>query len=480
VWHCFARPIIVDRSVYLCLPLHASGTTLRLDSMAAGTWQDVLPFVAHCLCNQPKVISMLLCTSRTAAQLIEQSCTGSIEVCCQLRNRRQAQQIAAFLARHTGLLNALDVQLPEHEGNKAVLEHLLAAALGTVRPCSTNPAAEQIVRMERICAGIRNIKQQQQQQQEHQPLLQSFSCNSPSNVLLHQVSASCSSSLARLTVSMQLTMDEDDALAAAGAVASFRSLPNLSMTFITEQTPLMTRLTLVSANQHSQARINCTAAMLSALSQLSQLTQLQLKYIYTSSSSSSSAECVTQAIARLRNLRSLELWSVALDDAAAAAQLGAAPAAAALTRLQLQDCELDDHILRSIKRSMSSLQQLDVSGNLLLTDAALALIAERLPQLVELDASFTSITRAACSSLQSARPGLTGRAGRRRRWVRLHALIASDCCVVHRSCVVCQWCCLAQHARVHCSLQGGQRMWCRIQRHQDVKLLLPLCMLHTH
>jgi hypothetical protein len=137
-------------------------------------------------------------------------------------------------------LKALDAQLPEPEENRAEVAQLLAAAVATASARPTGPAAAQELPPERACAGTRNTKQQQQQPQEHQLLLQSFSCNHPSNLLLHQAAASCSNTLARLEVSMQLRMEEDAALAVAGAEASLRSLRSLSLTFITEQTPSAT------------------------------------------------------------------------------------------------------------------------------------------------------------------------------------------------------------------------------------------------
>jgi Leucine-rich repeat (LRR) protein len=145
--------------------------------------------------------------------------------------------------------------------------------------------------------------------------------------------------------------------------------------------------------------------MLAAAAQLRQVTQLQLNNIYTSrhSSSSNILESMAQAIAGMPDLRCLELSCVTLD-AATAARIGTAPAASKLTRLQLRDCELENDMLLSAVRGMSALQHLDVSNNLLLTDAALTGLAGELPQLVELDAVMTNITRAARDSLQATRP----------------------------------------------------------------------------
>jgi hypothetical protein len=119
---------------------------------------------------------------------------------------------------------------------------------------------------------------------------------------------------------------------------------------------------------------------------------------------------------RFRHGRFWATYCVTLDAAAtAAAQIGTAPAASKLTRLQLRDCELEDNTLLSAVRGMSALQHLDVSNNLLLTDAALAGLAGELPQLVELDAVMNNITRAARDRLQATRTGLAVKLGRPRR-----------------------------------------------------------------
>jgi hypothetical protein len=221
--------------------------------MAADSWHDALPFVASRLTDEPKAISVLLCTSRAAAQAIEKACTGSLELCLQLHNEAQVQRITPFLAKHAKLLKALELS------------------------------------------------------------------------------------------------------------------------------------------------------------------------------------CVTRDAAA----------------AAAAAQIGTTPAAAKLTRLRLQDCELGDATLLALVRGMSALQHLDVSNNLLLTDAALTGLAGELQQLVELDAVMTSITRAARDRLQATRPGLAVKLGRPRRIPVCGCLLdpvgGRPCCFVKflfRCCV----CAAAQHS----------------------------------
>ncbi|WIA29729.1 hypothetical protein OEZ86_012207 [Tetradesmus obliquus] len=137
----------------------------------------------------------------------------------------------------------------------------------------------------------------------------------------------------------------------------------------------------------------------------------------------------------------------------AAAQLGTMHAAAGLTKLQLRDCELEDDMLLVVVRGRPALQRLDVSRNLLLTDAALTAVAAQLPQLVELDVTLTSITRDACSSLQDSRPGLKISAGRTRN--SMAAKVGSPATQPEAACGAYTWFC----KRVRPALKLAHPYW---------------------
>lgn len=109
--------------------------------MAEGTWRGVLPYVVVRLHDQPKVISALLCTSRAVAEVVLQSCPGTIELRCQMRSEAQAPQGAPFLAKYARLLKALKLQLPEDRQQRLNAEQLLILALATA---STGVAGVQV------------------------------------------------------------------------------------------------------------------------------------------------------------------------------------------------------------------------------------------------------------------------------------------------------------------------------------------------
>jgi hypothetical protein len=421
--------------------------------MAAGEWQEALPFIANSLSDEPKAISMLLCTSRAASQVIHQSCIGSMELACHLRNEAQAQQFAAFLAKHARLLKALDVQLPDDRKERETAEQLLAAALNKASTSAARVAEATLAGGAVAAAAVQKDcgSSTQQPQQQQQLFLRSFHCKHTCRQLLQQVVGSCSSSLTRVEVSVHTRMHQHDADATAAAVANLSSLRTLSLTFNTDQTPGQSSLSAgAAAPPVNSDGTYVTGAMLSAVMHLPQLTHLQLNNIHTPrGSSSSSLAYVTQLLAGLPDLCSFELSCVpldatsALDDTASAAP--AAAAAASLTRLQLRDCDLTDDVLLSLVRGMSALQRMDISSNMLLTDAALTGLAGQLPQLEELHAVVTSITHTARSSLQATRPGLTVKLGRAARkpvsgllvyaWYELPACVGGFCLLLG------QWCC---------------------------------------
>jgi hypothetical protein len=120
---------------------------------------------------------------------------------------------------------------------------------------------------------------------------------------------------------------------------------------------------------------------------------------------------IVSAIAGLPALRCLVIDTVHLG--AAVAQLAAGPAAAALTELQLPDCQLEDAFVLPVLQRMPALRKLNVSYNILLGNAALDVVAAQLSGLEELDVRYSSMTSAAADSLRVKLPQLTAlQAGR--------------------------------------------------------------------
>jgi hypothetical protein len=115
--------------------------------------------------------------------------------------------------------------------------------------------------------------------------------------------------------------------------------------------------------------------------------------------------CIVSAIVGLPALRCLAIKSVHLG--AAVAQLAAGPAAAAaLRKLRLTDCRLEDAHLLPVLQQTPSLRKLNVSHNILLSNAALEGAAAQLTGLKKLDVRFSSVTSAAANSLRGRLPQL--------------------------------------------------------------------------
>jgi hypothetical protein len=113
---------------------------------------------------------------------------------------------------------------------------------------------------------------------------------------------------------------------------------------------------------------------------------------------------IGSAIAGLPALQRLRMDMVHLG--AAVAQLAAGPAAAALTELQLTHCMLEDAFLLPVLQQMSALRKLDVSCNILLSNAVLEAVAAQLTRLEELDVRFSSMTSAAADRVRVRLPQL--------------------------------------------------------------------------
>jgi hypothetical protein len=421
-WCCPWRPKVNQHNAFHAFTSYprklACFSTCRTQNTimakATGAWQDALPLVvANNLYKHQPTVSALLCTSRAAAGVVMQSCTGRLELQCELRSVTRAKHMAAFLAKHAMLLRTLQLQLPAEEASRRQAEQLLAAAL---LKASTTAAAAAAARS----SATAESTQEQQQQQQQQLLLQGFSSKSPCLLLLQQVAASCRSRLTRLQVCIPLLTRQALAEIAAADLLQLTALRSLSLTFGSDKQYSLAadsaqRAAGAAADTDQQGIMNSNASrnaeiVLDALAQLKQLTHLQLNVICNNSST---VQSLTRALAVLQHLCCLQICHVPLNVAEATEQLGIIPAAAAaLTKLQLLDCELDDRTLLAVLRSMSALQSLDVSKNPLLTDAALATAAEQLTQLVELNVEHTYVTRAACSRLQGSRPGLQIMAGR--------------------------------------------------------------------
>jgi hypothetical protein len=121
--------------------------------------------------------------------------------------------------------------------------------------------------------------------------------------------------------------------------------------------------------------------------------------------------CVVRAIAGLPALQCLRIDTVHVD--AAVVQLAAGPAAAALTKLHLTDCALEDAYLLPVLRRMQALRKLNVSHNILLSNTVLEAAAAQLTGLEELDVRFSGMTSAAADSVRIKLPQLTAlQAGR--------------------------------------------------------------------
>jgi hypothetical protein len=91
---------------------------------------------------------------------------------------------------------------------------------------------------------------------------------------------------------------------------------------------------------------------------------------------------------------------------AAVAQLAAGPAAAALKKLRLTDYQLENAHLLPVLQRMPALRKLNVSHNILLSNAALEADAAQLTRLKKLNVRFSSVTSAAADSLRGRLPQL--------------------------------------------------------------------------
>jgi hypothetical protein len=92
------------------------------------------------LCKDARSICVLLSTSKAIAQLLEQQCAGSITLRCDLGSLQQAEQFAAFIAKHGRLLQSLELQLPQGAAERRLAEHLLSSALASASHTAAAPA----------------------------------------------------------------------------------------------------------------------------------------------------------------------------------------------------------------------------------------------------------------------------------------------------------------------------------------------------